>query len=46
MFCAQEGWIAPDPESTQFAMLVYESPLPLATGFGAFLSIRRRPAPD
>jgi len=46
MFWAQEGWIAPDPESTQFAMLVYESPLPPATGFGACLSTRRRPAPD
>ena len=46
MFWAQEGWIAPDPESTQFAMLVYESPLPAATGFSACLSTRRRPAPD
>ncbi len=46
MFWAQEGWIAPDPESTQFAMLVYESPLPPVTGFGACLSTRRRPAPD
>ena len=46
MFWAQEGWIAPDPESTQFAMLVYGSPLPAATGFSACLSTRRRPAPD
>ena len=46
MFWAKEGWIAPDPESTQFAMLVYESPLPEATGFSACLSTRRRPAPD
>jgi branched-chain amino acid aminotransferase len=46
MFWAQEGWISPDPESTQFAMLVYDSPLPEATGFSACLSTRRRPAPD
>ena len=46
MFWAQEGWIAPDPESTQFAMLIYESPLPAATGFSACLSTRRRPARD
>lgn len=46
MFWAQEGWIAPDPESTQFAMLVYDSPMPPPTGFGACLSTRRRPAPD
>lgn len=46
MFWAQEGWISPDPESTQFAMLVYESPLPPASGFAACLSSRRRPAQD
>ena len=46
MFWAQEGWISPDPESTQFAMLVYESPLPPASGFTACLSSRRRPAQD
>lgn len=45
MFWAQEGWIAPEPESTQFATLVYESPLQPSTGFGACLSMRRRPAP-
>ena len=45
-FWGQEGWIAPDPGSTQFAMLVYESPMPAPTGFSACLSSRRRPAPD
>lgn len=45
-FWGQEGWIAPDPASTQFAMMVYESPLPAATGISACLSTRRRPAPD
>ena len=43
-FWGQEGWIAPDPDSTRFAMMVYDSPLPAPTGFGACLSTRRRPA--
>lgn len=42
-FWGQEGWIAPDPDSTQFAMLVYASPMPAPTGFGACLSTWRRP---
>ena len=46
MFWAKEGWISPDPNSTQFAMLVYELPLPPASGFAACLSTRRRPAMD
>ena len=46
MFWAQEGWIAPDPASTQFAMLVYELPLPPVTGFGACLSTRCCPNDD
>ena len=46
MFWAEEGWIAPDPETTQFAMLIYDSPLPSGAGFSACLSTRRRPAPD
>ena len=45
-FWGQEGWIAPDPDSTQFAMLVYESPMPAPAGLRACLSTRRRPAPD
>jgi branched-chain amino acid aminotransferase len=46
MFWAEDGWVSPDPESTRFALLVYEAPLPDATGFTACLSTRRRPAPD
>lgn len=46
MFFAEEGWVAPDPASTAFALSVYEAPLPSATGFSACLSTRRRPAPD
>ena len=46
MFWAQDGWIAPDPSSTKFALLVYDSPLPSPDGFSACLSTRRRPALD
>ncbi len=46
MFWAEEGWVNPDPESTRFALIVYESPLPTPNGFTACLSTRRRPAPD
>ncbi len=46
MFWAQDGWISPDPDSTRFAMLVYDSPLPAPAGFTACLSSLRRPAPD
>ena len=41
MFWAQEGWIAPDLASTQFAMLVDKPPLPPVTGFGICLSTCR-----
>ncbi len=46
MFFAESGWIYPDPESTRFALSVYESPLPKPTGFSICLSPFRRPAPD
>ncbi|MBV9522157.1 MAG: branched-chain amino acid aminotransferase [Alphaproteobacteria bacterium] len=46
MFWAEEGFIAPLPESTRFALSVYESPMPSAKGFAACLSSFRRPAPD
>jgi branched-chain amino acid aminotransferase len=46
MFFAESGWIYPDPDSTRFALSVYESPLPKPTGFSVCLSRFRRPAPD
>lgn len=46
MFWAEDGWVSPDPESTRFALLVYDEPMPEPTGFTACLSTRRRPAPD
>ncbi|MBK3737322.1 branched-chain amino acid aminotransferase [Azospirillum brasilense] len=46
MFYAEEGFVAPDAESTRFVLSVYEAPLPSAAGFTAGLSSRRRPVPD
>jgi branched-chain amino acid aminotransferase len=46
MFFAEEGFIVPLPESTRFALAVYDAPLPSPKGFSACLSSFRRPAPD
>ncbi len=46
LYWADHGFVAPDPESTRFALTVSEAPLPPRTGFAACLSSRRRPAPD
>jgi branched-chain amino acid aminotransferase len=46
MFFAECGFIVPDPESTRFALTLYEAPLPGPKGFSACLSRFRRPAPD
>lgn len=46
MFWADEGWVAPDPDSTQFALTIHESPMPKESGYSACISTRRRPAPD
>jgi branched-chain amino acid aminotransferase len=46
MFFAEEGFIVPLPESTRFALSVYEAPLPSAKGFSVCLSSFRRPAAD
>lgn len=43
---AEEGWIYPDPESTRFAVNIFESPLPEPTGSSCCVSMFRRPAPD
>ncbi|WP_448190085.1 branched-chain amino acid aminotransferase [Azospirillum sp. sgz301742] len=45
MFWAEDGFVAPDPDSTQFALTINESPMPPASGFTACLSTRRRPTP-
>jgi len=46
MYWAEEGWIAPDPDTTQFALNVWELPLPGEAGFAACLSSYKRPSPD
>lgn len=46
MYWAERGFVIPDPDSTKFAMAVYEAPLPKPTGFSACLSSCRRPAPN
>jgi branched-chain amino acid aminotransferase len=46
MLYAESGFVVPDPQSTHFAMTIYESPLPGADGFSACLSSFRRPAKD
>jgi branched-chain amino acid aminotransferase len=46
MFFAEEGFIVPLPESTRFAIAVYESPLPKPGPNSICLSSYRRPAPD
>jgi branched-chain amino acid aminotransferase len=46
MFWAEDGFIGGDPESTRFALSVYDSPLPPEGGFTAALSRFRRPTPE
>ncbi len=45
-FYADSGFISPDPETTRFALIIKESPLPPPDGFSACLSSFRRPATD
>ncbi len=45
-FYGETGFISPDPESTRFALIIRESPLPPPDGFSACLSSFRRPATD
>jgi branched-chain amino acid aminotransferase len=48
MFFVRKGLGAarPDPDSTDFCLALYDSPLPGFTGFSACLAPHRRPAPD
>ncbi len=43
MFWAEDGFVDPDPDSTRFALVMWESALPEPTGFSACLSSFRRP---
>ncbi len=46
MFFAREGFVLPDPETTEFVLAIYDTPLPPANGFTACFSSYRRPARD
>jgi branched-chain amino acid aminotransferase len=48
MFFVRQGLGAarPDPDSTDFVLAIYDSPLPGFTGFSATMAPFRRPAPD
>jgi len=46
MFYAEEGFVMPDPGSTQFVLCLYETPVPEPVGFSACKSSFRRPARD
>jgi branched-chain amino acid aminotransferase len=46
LFYAAEGWLAPNPATTRFALTLENAPLPEFKGFSACLSSLRRPSPE
>ena len=46
MFFAREGFLTPDPDSTEFVLAIYNNPLPPEGPFSVCMSSRRRPARD
>ncbi|HEX2115309.1 MAG TPA: branched-chain amino acid aminotransferase, partial [Alphaproteobacteria bacterium] len=46
LFYAAEGWLAPNPDTTRFALTLEDAPLPEFKGFSATLSPLRRPSPE
>jgi len=46
MFYAMRGFVTPEPESTEFALAVYASPMPEAKGTACCFSSYRRPTRD
>ena len=46
MAWSEDGFLAPDPDTTQFVLSVAESQLPQPNGFSACLSSFRRPGPE
>ena len=46
MYFARGGFIDPEPDSAEFILAVYDSPMPEATGFSAHFAKERRPARD
>ena len=46
MFFARRGFVVPEPDSTDFALAVYSSPMPEPKGMSCCFSSYRRPARD
>jgi branched-chain amino acid aminotransferase len=46
LFYAADGWLAPNPDTTRFALTLEDAPLPEFKGFSASLSPLRRPSPE
>jgi branched-chain amino acid aminotransferase len=46
MFFARRGFVVPEPDSTDFALAVYSSPMPEPKGVSCCFSSYRRPARD
>lgn len=46
VFFAQDGFLAPDPDSTDCIIEILPIPMPEFTGFSAVISPFRRPSPD
>jgi branched-chain amino acid aminotransferase len=46
MFFAMSGFVVPDPDSTRFALVIHEAPMPQPTGMSVCFSRYRRPTPD
>ena len=46
MYFARDGFIDPEPDSAEFILAVYDSPMPDASGFSAHFASERRPARD
>jgi branched-chain amino acid aminotransferase len=46
LFYAADGWLAPYPDTTRFALTLEDAPLPEFKGFSASLSPLRRPSPE
>ncbi len=46
LFWADDGFVAPNPDSTRFALTLSPMAMPGTGGFSACLSTRRRPMPD
>jgi len=46
MFFAREGFVSPDPASTEFTLAVYDMAMPEPTGFSVCVTGHRRPSPD